>query len=169
MTNIIVCTRASVYLRVDLNFIHMVRRTAFLIVIVVMASCAMYGQNPFQQDKESAHGATSPQLTELNGVVKSIYIDTCEFTFAESDYGLHLKVSTDESQDVFVHLGPVWATSIWAEGIENHAVHLVVFRYDYLPDNQYIAKELHWDGHVAEFRDENLIPFWVNGYNQGIW
>ena len=154
---------------VNFNFIHMVRRITSLIVIAVLASCAMYGQNPFQKDKESANNATTPQLTELNGVVKSIYLDTCEFTFAESDYGLHLKVSTDEDQDIFVHLGPVWATSIWTEGIENHSVHLLVFSYDHLPEDHYVAKELHWDGHVAEFRDENLMPFWRNGYNQGIW
>lgn len=147
----------------------MVPKTNIFVVIVLMVAATLYGQHPFQKDKELANTAMIPQLTELNGVVKSIYIDTCEFTFADSDYGLHLKVSTDENQDLFVHLGPVWATSIWTEGIENQAVHLVVFRYDHLQENQYIAKELHWDGHVAEFRDENLIPFWVNGYNQGIW
>ncbi len=147
----------------------MVRSMRILVMITVLASYAMYGQYPFQKDKEATTGSRVPQLVELNGVVEQLYIDDCEFTFAESDFGLHLKVATDENQEIYVHLGPVWATSIWTEGIEGHAVHLVVFRFEHLAENEYVAKELHWDGHVAEFRDENLMPFWINGYNQGIW
>lgn len=147
----------------------MVRRISILILITVWASCAIYGQNPFQNDKEVTANSSMPQLVELNGVVEHVYIDDCEFTFTASDFGLHLTVSTDEKQKIQVHLGPVWATSIWTEGIEGQAVHLVVFRYEHLPENEFVAKELHWGGHVAEFRDENLMPFWINGYNQGIW
>ncbi|MEM1259646.1 MAG: hypothetical protein AAGC45_06990 [Bacteroidota bacterium] len=140
-----------------------------LVVITVLASYAMHGQNPFQKDKEEATNYKIPQLIELNGVVERLYIDDCEFTFSESDFGLHLKVATNELQEVHVHLGPVWATSIWTEGIEGQAVHLVVFRYKHLGENEYVAKELHWDGHTAVLRDENLMPFWINGYNQGVW
>jgi hypothetical protein len=140
-----------------------------LIAVALLVSCAIYGQNPFQKDKEVANVDVTPQLVELNGVVERMYLDACEFTFAESDFGLHLLVSTDDKQELYVHLGPVWATSIWTEGIENQSVHLIVFTYDYLPENQYVVKELQWDGHIAVFRDENLMPFWINGYNQGIW
>jgi hypothetical protein len=147
----------------------MVRKIEFLIIVAVLASSAIYGQNPFQQDKEVVNNDMAPQLTELNGVVQSIYLDACPFTFAESQFGLHLMVSTDERQDMHVHLGPVWATSIWTEGIEGQAVNLVVFTTKELPSNHFVAKELHWNGQMTQFRDENLQPFWVNGYNQGIW
>ncbi len=147
----------------------MVLISRILAVITVLAGSVMYGQNYFETDKESNSNPEMPQITVLNGVALQLYIDNCKFTFTEADFGLHLKVTTDENQEVFVHLGPVWATSIWTEGIEGNPIHLVVFKYEHLPENEYVAKELHWDGHAAIFRDENLMPFWVNGYNQGVW
>ena len=147
----------------------MVLKIKLLVIFATMVSCAIYGQNPFQKDKEINYTSNAVSLIELNGVVESMYLDACEFTYAESDYGLHLKVSTDQKQNIFVHLGPVWATSIWTEGIEGQSVHLVVFKSKRLPSHHYVAKELHWDGHEAIFRDENLLPFWANGYRQGVW
>lgn len=147
----------------------MVRKLNIPLLIALFASCAIYGQQPFQKDKEVINPTMVPQMIELNGVAERLFIDSCEFTLTASDFGLHLMVTTDEQQEIYVHLGPVWATSIWTEGIEDEVVHLVVFRYEHLPENEYVAKELQWGGHVAVFRDENLMPFWVNGYNQGIW
>jgi len=137
--------------------------------MTIWAGYAVYGQNPIQKDKEATTHVTHPQWVELNGVVEHVFIDDCEFPFAASDFGLHVKVATEEHQGIYVYLGPVWATSIWTEGIEGQAVHMVVFRYGHLPKNHYIAKAMHWEGHIAEFRDNNLMPFWVDGYNQGIW
>lgn len=141
-------------------------RLLFLMLFTCLTS---YGQNLYSIDKETSIKISEAQVSELNGVAQYLNLAPCELTFTDSEYGLHLTVTTDENSEIYVYLGPVWATSIWTEGIENQVIHLVVFRYDYLPNNQFIAKEMHWNGQVAILRDENLVPFWVNGFNQGVW
>ncbi len=147
----------------------MVARTKLLIAIALLTCCIMYAQKGFEKEIGFDDNPIPIELIELNGVVSSVYEASCDFTYGKSETELHLLVLTDEEQEVHVHLGPVWATSIWTDGVEGQVVNLIVFSIEHLPHNHYVAKELHWDGHNAEFRDEYLKPFWVNGYNQGIW
>ena len=111
----------------------------------------------------------SVTLIELHGVVQNVVEEPCQYASGESEQGIHLIVCTDEKQELNVHIGPTRAVSIWTEGIMGHAVYLVVFSTENLPENHYIAKEIQWNGQLAQLRDGYMKPFWADRQDKEVW
>ena len=140
------------------NSVIMVRKLMSLAVFALIAYCAVYGQNEIPV-----------KLIQLDGIVQNIEKTSFPYSANESELGIHLIVCTDEAKELNVYLGPVWAVAVWVDGIEGQPVHLEVFTAENLPDNHFIAKAMHWDGQLAEFRDGYLKPFWADKYDKEVW
>ena len=140
-----------------------------LVVLAMLACCTAYAQKGMATSEGTAQNDLPIDLVELKGVAQYVEEGPCAFTVDKSISGMQLILMTAEEQEINVHLGPVWAVSIWTEGIEGQAVKLIAFRTKKLPENHFIAKELEWDGQKAVFRDGYLKPFWANRYEREIW
>lgn len=147
-----------------------------LVMLIGLICCTTYAQDEFKI-AESTMEFDLPiefelpiELVELHGMALNLSEGLCDHTTEDPIYGMHLTVEIAEQQEVmYVHLGPVWAVSVWTEGIEGQPVKLTAFRTEKLPENHFIAKELEWDGQKAVFRDGYLKPFWANRYEREIW
>ena len=129
-----------------------------------------YGQNDIEATKGTVDEILPVELVELNGVALRVDETLCNHVMEKPTSGVHLIVTTDEFNEVTVHLGPVWTIpGNWTQGIEGQPVHLVVFSTDKLPNNHFIAKELRWGHHEFQLRDGYLKPFWANRYDKEIW
>ncbi len=140
-----------------------------LVVIALVVCCTAYAQRGIGEHKGIAKGEIPVDLVELDGVVQNVKEELCSHVLGKSVSGMHLTVMTTTQEEVTIHLGPVWAVSIWTEGIHDQNVKLVVFRTAKLPQNHFIAKELEWDGQKAVFRDGYLKPFWADRHEPEIW
>ncbi len=140
-----------------------------LAVLVFLLCCTAYAQQGIGIPKGIAQKEIPIDLVELTGVAQRVEEAPCPYVLGKSISGMHLTLITAEEQEINVHLGPVWAVSIWTEGIEGQTVKLIAFRSQKLPDNHFIAKELEWDGQKAVFRDGYLKPFWANRHEREIW
>ena len=138
-------------------------------LVVLLVNCMVY-----PQEETTEIGTTAVdipvELVTLEGVVQSVEEAPCSYTTGTATTGMHLRVQRfSDGQLIQVHLGPVWAVSIWTEGILGQPAKLVAFRTNKLPERHFIAKELAWDGQKAVFRDGYLKPFWADRYGKEIW
>lgn len=147
----------------------MVRRIFFSAAFALVGFCAIIAQQEPPLVNQEQNTLNEVYLQELAGVATACFEAPVSTQTSMYETALFLVVTTDQHQGIEVLLGPSWATSIWTEGIVGQAVHLEVFKLEDSPYAPLVAKELHWDGHTAKFRDENLRPFWLDGYNQGVW
>ena len=140
-----------------------------LAVLAFLVCCTAYAQKGIGTPEGTTQNPIPIDLVEFTGVAQHVEEGPCPYVLGKSMSGMHLTLITAEEQEIDVHLGPVWAVSIWTEGIEGQTVKLVAFRTQKLPENHFIAKELEWDGQKAVFRDGYLKPFWANRHEREIW
>lgn len=142
-------------------------RTGLLTVVVLwwaLPTPLVYAQRGMGDSTGVARQEILPELVSLSGRLASVETHPCQKTTGRGVVGTHLKLETDEGEQVNVDLG-------WAAAVEpivrqlsvGQEVKVVAFRTDKMPEKQYVAKSLTFGGKTMQLRDENLRPIWAGG------
>jgi hypothetical protein len=142
---------------------------AFLVGVALLAgvlSPSAYAQKGMGDATGVAQQPTKPKLVTFSGEVVAVETKPCEKTTGNGLVGTHILLKTEKGNPLNIHLG-------WAEAVKEIAkqlpvgknVTVVAFRTDKMPEGQYVAKSLTYDGKTVQLRDENLRPLWAGAGN----
>lgn len=145
---------------------------ASLAVVALLAGVLTplaYAQRGVGDSAGVAQQSTKPELVTLSGEVVAVETKPCEKTTGHGVVGAHILLKTEKGDTLNVHLG-------WADAVEEIAKQVTVgkkltvtaFRTDKMPEGQYVAQSVTFDGKTVQLRDENLRPVWAGGGPRGL-
>lgn len=142
-----------------------------MVIFVCLSALTItgYSQKGVGESKGISRQGLNPEIVTLKGTVDDIKVGPCKYTTGRFVSGTHLMVETTEKKTLNIHLGPTVEISKFVEGLEGKAIEVKAFRTKKLPDNNYIAKELTYQGETTVLRNETLKPFWAGRSGRENW
>ncbi|HEC03153.1 MAG TPA: hypothetical protein ENI81_06405 [Phycisphaerales bacterium] len=137
-------------------------------IVALMALMTMgtttWGQRGIGDNDGVTRQAIETQQTSIQGKIKEIVIEKCENTTGPFDIGMHLLLTTDETKQYNVHLGPAVIVRDLIDQLEvGKSVTVKAYRTEKMPKENFVAIVLKYDGKTVRLRDENLRPVWAGG------
>jgi hypothetical protein len=144
-------------------------RTRIIFLMVMALSWALltpfaYAQRGMGDSTGVARQGIVPEFVTVSCELLSVETHPCKKTTGCGVIGTHLKVKTREGKVLNIDLG-------WAIGVElivkqlsiGQHLEVTAFRTEKMPEGQYVAKSLNFDGKTVPLRDESLRPIWAGG------
>jgi hypothetical protein len=134
------------------------------LTVLVTVGPTTWGQRGMGDNEGVVRQAMRTQRMDIEGAVKEISIETCGKTTGPFGIGMHLLLTTSEDKQYNVHLGPAVVVGDLVGPLEaGQSVTVKAFRTERMPDADFVALVLRFDGKTVRLRDENLRPTWAGG------
>ncbi|MGM0550648.1 MAG: hypothetical protein ACQESW_06170 [Bacteroidota bacterium] len=133
--------------------------------ILVMLTASTFAQRGTGNNQGVGAMATTPEVHSVTGSIEEVVDEPCTETTGKYAQGRHLVITTSEStaRELNIHLGPTTVVKDLITPLNRgDKVTFAVFATPDLPENHYIAQEVHLEDEVVTLRSSNLSPVWSN-------
>ena len=121
-----------------------------------------YAQRGMGERAGVARQAIKPKVVTLTGNVLEVKTEPCKMTTGPAYLGTHFLMKTPKGDKLNIHLGPTDAVTYVTEQLPvGGKVTINAFRTAKMPENEYVAQSVAFEGATIQLRDENLRPLWA--------
>ncbi len=138
------------------------------IVLSTVMVPVVYAQKGVGDQAGVVRQGVQPQVVEFSGKLVEIRIGLCEKTTGRSPVGTHVFLETPDGKSLNIHLGPAAAVADTVATLSvrpGQDLTVKAFRTEKMPENQYVAQSLTFDGKTVKLRDKALRPVWAGSAN----
>jgi len=133
--------------------------------ILVLLTTSIFAQRGIGNNQGVGATARASAVHLVTGSIVEIVDEPCTETTGKFNQGRHLIITTSASnaREVNIHLGPTAVVEDLITPLKRgDTATFTVFSTSDLPENQYIAQEVHLKDRKIALRDSNLSPVWSN-------
>lgn len=132
------------------------------LAVLITAIPSAWAQRGMGDNEGVVRQALETQRVTIKGTVKEIITEKCKKTTGQFPVGTHLLLKTGEEVQYNVHLGPaVLVKNLVGPFEAGKSVTVRAFRTKKMPEGEFVAIELTFDGKKVRLRNENLRPVWA--------